>query len=374
MLTKADDLPIHQTAEPIAYSGTDRNFYDRYWFGGYTPDASAVFEIAFGVYPHLNLADATIGILIDGIQHCLHASRHLNSERLDLSVGPIRIEVLEHLRTLRVVVEESNGIAADLVFTGRAHPIEEPRFTWRQGPRSYLDYTRFTQNGRWSGWLRVDGKHIELPAGTLGTRDRSWGVRPIGARDRQPMVVAADEKASPQFFWVWTPVHFADGSAFFHIQAERDGTIVNSRAVLCPDDTDPKQWTETEHARQHLEFGNPTRWPTAGRVLITPPGQPEVELSFEPLVRFPMHGIGYGGNREWGHGLYHGELVVEREDVATSKLDPTDPTLLHVHTVSTVRRAVGGRPVETGIGILETIVLGPYQPYGFTDLSGPVPT
>ncbi|MCZ6711093.1 MAG: hypothetical protein O7B25_12080, partial [Gammaproteobacteria bacterium] len=26
MLTKADDYPIHQTPEPIAYSGTDRNF------------------------------------------------------------------------------------------------------------------------------------------------------------------------------------------------------------------------------------------------------------------------------------------------------------------------------------------------------------
>ena len=38
MLTKADDFPIHQTPEPIAYSGTDRNFYDRYFFNGYNPD------------------------------------------------------------------------------------------------------------------------------------------------------------------------------------------------------------------------------------------------------------------------------------------------------------------------------------------------
>ncbi|WP_293542506.1 hypothetical protein, partial [Phenylobacterium sp.] len=29
MLTKGDDFPIHQTPEPIAVSGTDRNFYDR---------------------------------------------------------------------------------------------------------------------------------------------------------------------------------------------------------------------------------------------------------------------------------------------------------------------------------------------------------
>ena len=367
MLTKADDLPIHQSAEPIAYSGTDRSFYDRYWFGGYLPDAGTVFEIAFGVYPHLNIADASVGILTGGVQRCLHGSRHLNSERLDLSVGPIRIEVLEHLRTLRVVLEESEGIAAELVFTGRAQPIEEPRFTWRNGPRSNQDYTRFTQNGRWSGWLRVDGQRVELPQGTLGTRDRSWGVRPIGARDRQKRVPSV----SPQFFWVWTPVHFAEGSTFFHVQADSGGTAINSRSVQCLDDTDPGQWTETDHARQHLEFGNHTRWPTAATVQIAPRGHPAVELTFAPLARFPMHSLGYGGNRVWGHGMYHGELVVEREDIVLDELDPTDPTQLHVHTVSRVHRTLDGQPTEPGIGILETFVLGPYAPYGFTDLSGP---
>jgi len=58
MLTKGDDYPIHQTPEPIAYSGTDRNFYDRYFFNGYQADGSDFFAIAFGVYPHLNVADA----------------------------------------------------------------------------------------------------------------------------------------------------------------------------------------------------------------------------------------------------------------------------------------------------------------------------
>ena len=34
MLTRGDDYPIHQTPEPIAYAGSDRNFYDRYFFNG----------------------------------------------------------------------------------------------------------------------------------------------------------------------------------------------------------------------------------------------------------------------------------------------------------------------------------------------------
>ena len=93
MLTKGDDYPLHQTSEPIAFAGTDRNFYDRYFFNGYRADGSGFFAVAFGVYPHLNVADAHFSALRDGRQICLHASRELQMERMDLTVGPIAIEV-----------------------------------------------------------------------------------------------------------------------------------------------------------------------------------------------------------------------------------------------------------------------------------------
>ena len=48
-LSHADDYPIHQTPEPIAFAGTDRNFYDRYFFNGYAPDGSGFFALALGV-------------------------------------------------------------------------------------------------------------------------------------------------------------------------------------------------------------------------------------------------------------------------------------------------------------------------------------
>ena len=81
MLTKGDDYPIHQTPEPIAYSGSDRNFYDRYFFNCYAQDGSAFAAIAFGVYPALNVADAHIAIVKDGKERCLHASRVLGIDR-----------------------------------------------------------------------------------------------------------------------------------------------------------------------------------------------------------------------------------------------------------------------------------------------------
>ncbi len=76
MLTKADDFPIHQTAEPIAYAGTDRNFYDRYFFNGYQPDGTEFFAIAFGVYPQLNIADAHFSVIRDGVEHLILVHAH----------------------------------------------------------------------------------------------------------------------------------------------------------------------------------------------------------------------------------------------------------------------------------------------------------
>src|SRR5579872_4411656 len=95
MLTKADDYPIHQLPEPIATSGTDRNFYDRYFFNGYTRDGGVFFAVALGVYPHLNVMDASFSTITDGVQHNLRASRLLAMERMDTTVGPIAVEVIE---------------------------------------------------------------------------------------------------------------------------------------------------------------------------------------------------------------------------------------------------------------------------------------
>jgi len=124
MLSKADDYPIHQTAEPIAYAGTDRNFYDRYFFNGYTGDGETFFATALGVYPALNVMDGAFCVVDGGVQHNLRASRVLAMERMDTRVGPLRIDVVEPLKSLRMRVEKNDhGIAADLLFRSRSTAI-----------------------------------------------------------------------------------------------------------------------------------------------------------------------------------------------------------------------------------------------------------
>ena len=360
MLSKGDDFPIHQTPEPIAYSGTDRNFYDRYFFNGYNPDGSGFFAVAFGVYPHLNIADAHVSVIRNGVEYCVHASRVLNMERMDLVVGPIRIEVLEPLQKLRVTLAHTDGLAAEFTFDGRAFPIEEPRFIRRNGPRTFMDYTRLTQNGHYSGWIEVDGEREALAPGCVGTRDRSWGVRPVGLGDPQPLAPAA----TPGFFWQWTPLNFDDRSVFFHFTADSTGIPWNTRAVVCPDGAGPDEMMHTDAARMTVDFVEGTKHAKTARLTIPLENQPDLSISFEPLSKFQMRGIGYI-HPKWGHGRYQGDLVVEREDIDLESLDPNAIENLHIQAISRVTMSQDGRPDQVGMGVFEQLVLGPYAPYGF---------
>jgi hypothetical protein len=126
VLTKGDDYPLHQTPEPVAYAGTDRNFYDRYFFNGYAPDGRAS-----SPWPSVSIRtlmwDAHFCVR-DGVQHCLHASRSWAwSGWICLRADPDRNPGAAPPK-LRVIVD-GEGLKADLTFTGRAFPIEEPRFT-----------------------------------------------------------------------------------------------------------------------------------------------------------------------------------------------------------------------------------------------------
>ncbi len=353
-LSRGDDYPIHQTPEPVAFSGTDRNFYDRYFFNGYAPDGSTFFAAAFGVYPHLDIVDAHFCIVRDGVQHCLHASRKLGMERMELSCGPIRIEVIEPLQRLRVIVD-GEGIAADLTFTGRAFPIAEPRFTWRFGPRTVMDYTRLTQNGHYEGWIEVDGVRETLPEGSMGTRDRSWGVRPIGAADPQ-----FAGKMVPQFFWQWTPINFAQRSAFFHLNAHADGSPWNTRAVVVPDGAGADGAAEFHAPTMATELADGSRWPASGALTI---GDEQFRLT--PISRFQMRGLGYTSPK-WGHGLDHGPIEVEREDIDLAAIDPARPDNLHVQMLVRVEGPDG----EAGMGVFEQLAIGDYAPLGLKGLAG----
>jgi len=364
MLSWADEYPIHQTPEPIAFSGTDRNFYDRYFFNGYRRDGGLFFAAALGCYPHVNIMDGSFCVVKDGVQYNLHASRHLNMERMDIHAGPIRIEILEPLRKLRVIVSENeHGITADLTFTGRAVPLQEPRFTRRNGPRTLMDLTRMTQNGVWEGWIDLKGERIEVKAEDyLGTRDRSWGVRPIGAADQQPMVPPMEF----QFYWLWAPLNFDDRITLFHVNDDEHGVPWNLSGVQCPLLPDSEA-EHMRHAHADLTFKSGSRHATAATIHFEHKNGDKSKIDLTPHWTFFMTGLGYG-NPEWGHGMHKGENVVGYEEFREAEITSCAPPFLHIQAFVTAEMTLPDGGKRPGCGVLEQLIVGPHAPSGFKDV------
>ena len=132
MLTRFDDYPCTQTAEPVAASGHRRSQLlrsllrqrlqprGRLYFGrrarplsqpaAWTPPSASCAAVCIRP-PRLALAPV---------------------ERQETRVGPITVEVVEPLSTCACASRERDGIEGDPSFSrARTAPLEEPRFTYR---------------------------------------------------------------------------------------------------------------------------------------------------------------------------------------------------------------------------------------------------
>lgn len=365
MLTKGDDFPLHQTSEPVAFAGTDRNFYDRYFFNGYSPHGSVFFAAAMGFYPQLGIVDAAFCVLIDGVQHNLRASRRSTGERLDLAVGPIAISIDAPLERVTLRIAPNDGpLVAELSFTGRHFPIEEPRFIRRNGTRLFMDYTRMTQNGRWAGWLSAGGQRITVGDGWTGTRDRSWGIRPVGAAEPQP----PPQGNFNQFFWLWTPCNFGHSSLFFHSNDDGEGSPWNRRAVIVGDAGENGGGeTHFDAATFALDWQVGSRRVAAQRTDLG--GGRSLTLSPTGPV-FAMSGLGYT-HPVWGHGFDHGpDLAVAHDIMAAGERSWGNPLAMHIQALVTAELTDGGT-THCGVGVLEQLFVGPHAPTGLTGLLDP---
>lgn len=370
MLNRFDDYPIHQTPEPIAHPATSNpNFYDRTWFNGYRSDGSAYFGFGMAVYPHRGIMDCHFSIRVaDGPQHCFYASRRAPRDRTDTTIGPCRLEVAEPLRQTRLIIDDNDsGISCDLTFSARTSAIEEGRQTLRRGQQVMLDATRFAQFGRWSGRVDYPGGHVDVDEETWrATKDRSWGIRPVGER-----VQIGAPKPLGSVFFLWAPLQWDDHvshAVFFdgpHCEALiREGLtapLYQSTADI-PDDVDQVA-TVMSTAAHRLDYQPGTRWVQRGEIDLIGLGGDVRTITVEPRLRFQFKGLGYG-HQDWAQGMWKGELAVAGESFNPDELDPLAPDNIHVQHVVEVGDSAG----RSGVGVLEHLIIGPYEPYGFTDL------
>lgn len=369
MLNPLDDYPVHQTPEPLAHAiAGDRNFYDRYFFHGYSSDGAVFFAAALGLYPNRSVMDAAFSVVRDGVQTSVHASRRAPLDRTETRVGPVAIEVVEPMRRLAVRVgPNDSGVTADLTFTARTVALEEPRFTMRSGTRVVMDYTRLTQFGSWEGDVVVDGERTAVGGGdVLGARDRSWGIRSVGEREVAP------PGPMPQFYWLWAPVNFDDRCTHLDVQEDASGRQWHAFGAVVPlldgpsapvVDLGPTTAAVATEVTREVVWRPGTRRAASARLAMGAEGGEVTTLELEPLFDFQMLGVGYF-HPEWSHGVWKGEEAVGAESWRLADLDPIAPQHLHVQSLCRARLGDG----RAGMGVLEQLVIGPHAPSGFTDL------
>ena len=369
MLSRLDDFPVHQTPEPLASPATsDRNVYDRYWLNGFDRDGAFYFGVGMARYQHRGIQDAAMSVVVDGRQYALHSSGRAPREPTDTRVGSLGLEITEPMRSLRLVVEPNDsGLEGELVYTARTANVEEERQTLRMGGRRVMDATRFTQWGRWSGRLRVEGRELDIdPSRVLAVKDRSWGIRTVG----EPESGGAPPTELPQVFFLWAPLHWDDHCTHLGLFENADGRRWHQGGAVMPayDDGAVVPGVEDPALRRahaveaRVDYVPGTRRAAAASLTLRFGDGDRRDIALEPLLTFRMKGLGYL-HPEWGQGLWKGEQVEAGESWAVDDLDELSPDNIHVQQV--VRATCEGR---SGVGVLEQLAIGPHAPSGFTEL------
>lgn len=369
MLSKFDDYPIHQTAEPIFHTASsDRFHYDRYWYNAHARDGSFYFGVGLCRYPNLGILDGSLSLAIGGRQYAFHGSCRAPHEPTDLSIGPMELQILEPMGRHRLVIAENDtGISCDLTFTPSSACMEEGRQTLRNERHVIMDATRLDQFGSWSGWIRYDGKELKVDgASTFGLKDRSWGIRPVG--DAYTGGAPLAEFQAVHFNWV--PIHWEDGyslAGWFEDgeghQWHTDQGFLPRYASMAeiPGTTDPEAETWQGKVEHKLDFVPGTRRANSAVITMNDRSGKRMEISLEVVMLHRMKGLGYQ-HPEWGHGKWHGELAIAGESWTDADMDPLALENLHIQQIVIARCGD-----KVGHGVLEQMHIGPSTSHGFAD-------
>ena len=310
MLSSMDDYPLHQAAEVIRHVVTsDRNFYDRYYFNLHSCDGTLFMVMGMGQYPNLSVQDAFASVTRNGKHHVLRASKILG-DRMDTTVGPFRVEVLEGLKSLRFkIAANEHGLSCDLVWQGSILAYLEPRQFIRKHGRAVFDTMRFAQTGCWSGTLTVGGETFHVTSDRWwGTRDRSWGVRPVGEPEH-PGIRGAEGQMTGM--WNYSPMQFPDCSILYMLNETNRGERMIEESV--------RVWNDPARAPEPLGRPEYEHKLTSGTRMVessvlhfphAPGGALRVQAT-PMLTAYIAVGTGYGMEQDWRHGMYQGELVVQ---------------------------------------------------------------
>ncbi|MFE4254303.1 hypothetical protein ACFRU3_33340 [Streptomyces sp. NPDC056910] len=365
-----DEYPIHQVPLSMKHVATgDRNAYDRCIFHLVDPTGEFLLILGLGVYPNLGVIDAYATLRDGDTLHAVRASDALRDDtRMELAVGPLRIQVERPLKDFVLTCEadpdDPGGLSYEIDWSAAFPALWEPHHTQRRGGRLTLEGRRFVQAGRCDGRLRIGGREVSLD-GWTGTRDRSWGVRPVPGEEGGRL---AEENRTEGFHWIWSPVRFDDRFLMVIVQEDADGYRTLNDATLVRDGHPDLQlgWPQAD-----ITYRTGTRHPESAVVHLTDPlSRKPLELGVEILASSPLAvGAGYPPADDWQHGTWRGRDWTDRRSYDLS--DPAAHPLAAYGVIDHAARfTLDG---QVGHGIFEHGSFGRHDPSGFTGYDSVAP-
>jgi hypothetical protein len=365
-LTGLDDFPFHQALAPLPLPATsDTRFNDGYYFGFFTEGQFAFFGLR--LYPNTNVMDGFAGAITGGEQRTVRASRALRPDVDTLEVGPLKLTIVEPMRRQRLELRENpTGVTFDVTVTASSPAFfESPDIHYRRG-RLLNHVLRYTQLGRVSGTMAVDGEEIDVD-GWYSDRDHSWGIR---ASMGPPVKLQGVEESrgDPRAIRIWMPFDVGDHCGMFAMHEDSDGVVLDFDGHLHGPGDRHLELAKAEHAFRYLPG---TRRLVGGEVTLTDVEGGTHRYEFD-VVSDPMcaQGLGYvqGWQDRQNPGTWRGAEYLEHDRFRTD--DPT--TVAGPPHVPVERRlgvceypvAVRGPNGETGMAQIEHMVYRPYRPYG----------
>ncbi len=376
-LLKVDELFAHQIVDTFAtVSQSDYSWTEKVCGMAAARDGLLQIGFGFGKYPNRNVLDAYGGVSRGVEQWTVRASRELGPDPETIAVGPLRYDIVEPLRAVRVRLDANAAqpIAFDLQFEGAVPCALEDREDRRtlNGFRHTAHQIRYHQTGTATGWVEVAGRRTEMrPDAWVATRDHSWGIRPdvgVPLADLPPDPLS---NFSMNVLALWNPILFEEpnGNRYaFHQYILRVAGfgIRHERTQGGVEHADGRRELVRDIV-PHLTFDPTNKRFLRGRFVCAMADGGERVLEAEAVSDTGFHlGTGlYLGFDGKHHGTYCGDLHVEGEHFANcadpaivARINQFRDCVIRVRDLSTG---------ATGWGNCQTYVAGAWPDFGINE-------
>jgi hypothetical protein len=313
MLLRADELPVHQITETFAaVEGSDPQWNDGHYVCFCDVDGNVSLTSNVRLYQNNDVLDGFICLRHKGRQHNIRLSRRLRPDMDFLGVGPLRIELVEPMQVLRLVLEDGDhGFSLDVLCHSTVVPYEDPVQITRVDGRLLSERLTYELTGQCEGWVSVDGERYELTRSTSSFfRNHSWGYQ---AGRGGPRIYGAPRAVPrrPAGVRQWVLFDMGDHGGYYHLFDAPDGERTMGRgAILLPDRT--VTITDVRHELRFYEGGH--RLQSGWFTLLDEEGG-ERTYELDDLGWVYCQGGGYFGGFDdgLGQGVYRGDYHVEGE-------------------------------------------------------------